>query len=48
MRIFVSKGYRVYFTIRDNRIIRLLNDGHKGNQQQDIEKAHQLLTELEG
>lgn len=48
MRIFVSKGYRIYFTVRNNKIIFLLNGGHKGTQQQDIEKAHKLLIELEG
>lgn len=47
MRIFVGKGYRVYFTMRNNKIILLLNGGHKGTQQQDIEKAHELLKQLE-
>jgi putative addiction module killer protein len=48
MRIFVSKGYRIYFTVRNNKIIILLSGGHKGTQQQDIEKAHKLLIDLEG
>ena len=48
MRIFVSKDYRIYFTVRINKIIILLNGGHKGTQQQDIQKAHQLLIEMEG
>ncbi|EGQ8533127.1 type II toxin-antitoxin system RelE/ParE family toxin [Vibrio parahaemolyticus] len=47
MRIFVSKGYRIYFTIRGNKIVLLLNGGHKGTQQQDIDKAHELLAEME-
>ena len=47
MRIFVSKGYRIYFTVRKNKIIILLNGSHKGTQQQDIEKAHKLLIDLE-
>lgn len=46
MRVFVGKGYRVYFTIRGNRIILLLNGGHKGTQQQDIEKAHDLVKKM--
>jgi putative addiction module killer protein len=46
MRIFVSKGYRIYFTVCNNKIILLLNRGHKGSQQQDIAKAHELLIEL--
>lgn len=47
LRIFVGKGYRIYFTIKNNRIILLLNGGHKGTQQKDIEKAHKLLKLLE-
>jgi len=47
MRSFASKNYRIYFTVRNNKIILLLNGGHKGTQQQDIEKAHKLLIELE-
>ena len=48
MRIFVGKGYRVYFAVRNDRIILLLYGGHKGTQSNDIEKAHQLLADLEG
>ena len=29
------------------KIILLLNGGHKGTQQQDIEKAHKLLIDME-
>ncbi len=47
MRVFVGKGYRVYFTVRGSRIILLLHGGHKGTQSKDIEKAHQLLADLE-
>lgn len=48
MRIFVGKGYRIYFTVKNNTIILLLNGGHKGSQQQDIAKAHALLEQPEG
>lgn len=47
MRIFVGKGYRIYFTVRNNTIILLLNGGNKDTQQQDIAKAHELLKQLE-
>lgn len=47
MRIFVGKGYRLYFTIRNGRLILLLNGGNKSTQQQDIERAKRLLSELE-
>lgn len=29
MRIFIGKGYRVYFTIKNSQVIILLMDGHK-------------------
>ncbi len=47
MRIFVGKGYRVYYTVRNNQVIFLLYGGHKGTQAKDIEKAKELLKELE-
>ena len=47
LRIFVGKGYRVYFTIQGSRIVLLLNGGHKGTQASDIEKAKQIFNELE-
>lgn len=47
MRIFVGKGYRLYFTIRNGQVIVLLCGGNKSSQNRDIEIAKQLLTELE-
>lgn len=47
LRIFVGKGYRVYFTIRHNKLILLLCGGHKGTQQKDINTAKNMLKELE-
>lgn len=47
MRIFIGKGYRIYYTRRQNRLILLLCGGHKGTQQKDIDKAKQLLAQLE-
>jgi len=50
LRIFVGKGYRVYYTIKDQQIVFLLCGGDKSNrktQQSDIKKAQKLLKELE-
>lgn len=47
MRIFVGKGYRVYFTLRDGELILLLTGGDKGSQSRDIKRAQALLKELE-
>lgn len=50
MRIFVGKGYRVYFTIQSEVLILLLNGGIKSNKKQqqiDIAKAKQIQSEIE-
>lgn len=50
MRIFVGKGYRVYFTIESEKLVLLLNGGIKSNKKQqqiDIAKAKQILSEIE-
>ncbi len=46
LRFFFSGGLRIYYTIRDNRIILLLVGGDKSSQKKDIEKAKRLLDEL--
>lgn len=50
MRIFVGKGYRLYFAIRNDILLLLLNGGTKGSkkqQQLDIQRAAQILSEIE-
>lgn len=47
LRVFVGKGYRVYYTLRGNRLVLLLCGGHKGTQSKDIQTAKQLIKELE-
>ncbi|WP_095497584.1 type II toxin-antitoxin system RelE/ParE family toxin [Paraferrimonas haliotis] len=47
MRIFVGKGYRLYFTIRNGQVVILLCGGDKSCQSRDIERAKQLLSKLE-
>ena len=46
IRIFVGKGYRLYFTLRDSELIFLLCGGDKSTQQSDIEKAKELAKQL--
>ncbi|MCP3429571.1 type II toxin-antitoxin system RelE/ParE family toxin [Opacimonas viscosa] len=46
MRIFVGKGYRIYFTIRDGKLIILLHGGHKDSQKADIKFAHTINQQL--
>ena len=46
MRIFVGKGYRVYFTMKGQTLVLLLCGGDKGTRASDIKRANQLLNEL--
>jgi len=47
MRIFVGKGYRVYFIIRNNKLVILLCGGDKSSQQADIKQAKELAMLIE-
>lgn len=46
LRINVGQGYRVYYTIRDTTVVILLWGGDKSSQQDDIQRAQQLVSEL--
>ncbi|MBI9066018.1 MAG: type II toxin-antitoxin system RelE/ParE family toxin [Salinivirgaceae bacterium] len=43
LKINFAKGYRVYFNEKDGKIILLLIGGDKSTQQEDIEKAKEIL-----
>ena len=45
MRIFFGPGFRLYYTVRDEKIIFLLCGG--SSQAKDIRKAKTILEELE-
>ncbi|WP_121542583.1 type II toxin-antitoxin system RelE/ParE family toxin [Candidatus Rickettsia colombianensi] len=46
LRFFFGKGYRIYFTEKDNKIILLLNAGNKDTQGKDIKKALEIIEEV--
>ena len=46
MRLFLGPGYRLYFTIRDNRIIFMLCGGDKSTQKKDIKKAKETAQTI--
>lgn len=46
MRVDVGAGYRLYFTLRDRRMVLLLVGGDKSTQQSDIRKAIDLAQEV--
>ena len=47
LRMFFGPGYRIYYTIREGRIVLLLVGGDKSTQKKDIKKAEALLEKLE-
>jgi putative addiction module killer protein len=46
MRIFVGPGYRLYYMIRDGRIILMLCGGDKSTQAKDIKKAKKMTKTI--
>ena len=48
LRFNFGSGYRVYYTIKNNTIVLLINGGDKKSQTKDIEKAQDILNKLKG
>lgn len=46
LRFFFDGGIRIYYTIRDDRVVLLLSGGNKSSQTKDIEKAGIILEML--
>jgi putative addiction module killer protein len=46
MRIFIGKGYRLYYVIRDRRIVVLLCGGDKTTQKKDIARAKNMAKTI--
>ncbi|WP_341789239.1 MULTISPECIES: type II toxin-antitoxin system RelE/ParE family toxin [unclassified Rickettsia] len=46
LRFFFGRGYRIYFTEKNNEIILLLNAGDKDTQSKDIKKALEIMEEI--
>ena len=46
LRIDVGKGYRVYFTNKNNKIVILLVGGDKSTQDEDIKTAKKMAEEV--
>ena len=45
LRIYVGKGYRVYYTINKSQVVFLLGGGTKDTQSRDIEKCKKMIKE---
>ena len=48
LKVDVGPGYRVYYTIRGDRLLLLLLGGNKSSQPKDIAKAIRLARDYEG
>ena len=46
LRVNVGQGYRIYYTIRQQRVVILLCGGDKASQQRDIRRAQQMADEI--
>lgn len=46
LRVDVGPGYRVYYSMRGNRLLLLLAGGDKSSQSKDIAKATRMNREL--
>ena len=47
LRFFFGSGYRVYYTVKNGKVILLLTGGDKDRQGIDIAKAQQMIEKLE-
>ncbi|MBU1344424.1 MAG: type II toxin-antitoxin system RelE/ParE family toxin [Proteobacteria bacterium] len=47
LRFFFSAGLRIYYTIKNDRVVILLVGGNKSTQEKNIAKATEFLAELE-
>ena len=47
LRCFFGGGIRLYYTIRNQRVVLLLVGGEKSSQSKDIEKAKTILDTIE-
>ncbi len=48
LRFTFGSGYRVYYTIKNNIIVLLINGGDKKSQVKDIKTAKEIITKLKG
>lgn len=46
LRIDVGKGYRVYYTTRDQMVVVLLCGGDKSSQRHDIARPQRMASEI--
>lgn len=47
LRFFFGGGLRIYYTIRHHQVVLLLHGGIKSSQSRDIDRAKQMIQELE-
>lgn len=48
MRLFNGPGYRLYYTMVENRVYWLLVGGDKSTQEKDIKRAKEMAADIHG
>lgn len=48
LRLFFGSGYRVYYTVENDKLVILFTGGDKSSQAEDIKKAKKYLQEYKG
>jgi putative addiction module killer protein len=47
LRFFFGPGFRVYFTVKEEKVVFLLCGGDKSQQSKDIQRARMIMAALE-
>lgn len=47
LRVDAGPGYRIYYTIREGRVVLLLCGGDKDSQERDIRRAKEMAVQVE-
>uniref|UniRef100_UPI004056DD28 type II toxin-antitoxin system RelE/ParE family toxin n=1 Tax=Candidatus Electronema sp. TaxID=2698783 RepID=UPI004056DD28 len=47
LRFFFGPGFRVYFTVKEEKVVFLLCGGDKSGQSKDIQRARMIMAALE-
>lgn len=46
LRVNIGEGYRIYYIIRQQRVVFLLSGGDKASQRRNIVQAQQMASEI--
>ncbi|MHC4874257.1 MAG: type II toxin-antitoxin system RelE/ParE family toxin [Planctomycetota bacterium] len=47
LRFFFGSGFRIYYTIKNKQVVILISGGNKSSQSKNIDKARDILADME-